>query len=75
MSADELATQSDLVKNNVFGFTDSEAKDFSKPGITDSPSLSEDLSYLAGLAPSDTLGASDAAPVFSTSLTLSDTQS
>lgn len=65
----------DLVKNNVFGFTDSEAKDFNKPGITDSPSLSEDLSYLAGLAPSDTLGASDAAPVFSTSLTRADTTS
>jgi len=74
-ATDELATQSDLVKNNVFGFTDSEAKDFSKPGITDSPSLSEDLSYLAGLAPSDTLGASDAAPVFSTSLTRADTTS
>ena len=74
-ATDDLATQSELVKNNVFGFTDSEAKAFSKPGITDSSSISEDLSYLADLAPSDTFGAADSAPVFNLSLAASDSVS
>ena len=74
-ASDDLATESGINKNNVFSVSDSPAFGVSKPGIVDSLNLSESAALSPELVKSDSVGPSDAAPVFLISLAPSDSLS
>ena len=73
-ASDDLATESGINKNNIFSFTDTQAFSVSKPGITDSFSVSESLSYALARSFADSLSLSDS-PSLSTSDPFSDAPS
>jgi hypothetical protein len=74
-ASDDLATESGINKNNVFSVSDSPAFGVSKPGIADSLNVSESAALSSELVKSDSVGPSDAAPVFLISLAPSDSLS
>ena len=73
-ASDDLATQSGLVKNNVFSVSDSPALSTNKPNISDTYNVTESAALLASLAKSETFGFSDA-QTFNFSLAPSDSLS
>ena len=73
-ASDDLATESGIVKNNVFSVSDSPSLSTNKPNISDTYNVTESTALLAALTKSETLSFSDA-QTFNFSLAPSDSLS